>query len=203
MESNSCTGKIHCSKDTADLVKAAGKGRWLTERQDKIVAKGKGTMDTYFVNIKGRSSDGESQKSMDSSEMTHSEGPLSSSSVFAPVDFPSTALNVPKPKLSPQHARLVDWNVELLSTLLKNVVANRRSGSRSSRFIDSNKSLPCPDLNLDEMPFNEWAQAIDLPPVSKKQKNSRNVELPSNVTAQLHGFVTAIACLHGDNPFHK
>lgn len=51
MESNSRTGKIHCSKDTADLLVEGGKESWLTERPDTIVAKGKGEMITYFIDV--------------------------------------------------------------------------------------------------------------------------------------------------------
>jgi len=49
MESNSRTGRIHCSKATADLLVQDGKESWLTERTDKIFAKGKGEMQTYFI----------------------------------------------------------------------------------------------------------------------------------------------------------
>ncbi|CAB9528578.1 Receptor-type guanylate cyclase gcy [Seminavis robusta] len=51
MESNGVKGRIHVSQATADAITAAGKGRWLTAREDKIVAKGKGEMQTYFVGI--------------------------------------------------------------------------------------------------------------------------------------------------------
>ena len=51
MESNGVPGKIHVSQTTADELTAAGKGSWLTARPDKIVAKGKGEMDTYFVTV--------------------------------------------------------------------------------------------------------------------------------------------------------
>lgn len=45
MESNGVMGKIHCSESTAGLLPE----RWLTPREDKIVAKGKGEMQTYWV----------------------------------------------------------------------------------------------------------------------------------------------------------
>ena len=38
-------GRIHCSSETAKLLP----DRWLTVREDKIVAKGKGEMVTYFI----------------------------------------------------------------------------------------------------------------------------------------------------------
>jgi class 3 adenylate cyclase len=40
MESNGVMGKIHCSPSTAALLP----DRWITPRADKIVAKGKGEM---------------------------------------------------------------------------------------------------------------------------------------------------------------
>jgi hypothetical protein len=42
MEQNGIRDRIHLSKETADLVTKAGKGKWLVPREDKIVAKGKG-----------------------------------------------------------------------------------------------------------------------------------------------------------------
>lgn len=42
MESNGVKGRIHCSQTTADLLPQ----RWLTAREDKVFAKGKGEMQT-------------------------------------------------------------------------------------------------------------------------------------------------------------
>ena len=50
-------GRIHCSADTAKLLP----DRWLTMREDKIIAKGKGEMTTYFI------SNGSSAKSITTS----------------------------------------------------------------------------------------------------------------------------------------
>ena len=40
IESTSAKNKIHLSEQTADLLIAAGKGDWLEQRENKIVAKG-------------------------------------------------------------------------------------------------------------------------------------------------------------------
>merc|ERR1712157_557834 len=47
MESNGVKGRIHVSQTTADELEKSGKGTWLTPREDKIVAKGKGEMQTF------------------------------------------------------------------------------------------------------------------------------------------------------------
>ena len=44
MESNGEKGKIHCSPSTAALLPE----RWITPRADKIVAKGKGEMQSKY-----------------------------------------------------------------------------------------------------------------------------------------------------------
>ena len=49
MESNGVKGRIHCSEATAAALIAKGKESWLTPREDKGIAKGKGEMQTYFV----------------------------------------------------------------------------------------------------------------------------------------------------------
>jgi class 3 adenylate cyclase len=49
IETNGKTNKIHVYEATADLVITAGKGHWLRERPDKIVAKGKGEPTTFWL----------------------------------------------------------------------------------------------------------------------------------------------------------
>jgi class 3 adenylate cyclase len=52
MESNGMSGRIHVSQETAEELCAKGKSTWVTSREDKIVAKGKGEMQTYWVNVR-------------------------------------------------------------------------------------------------------------------------------------------------------
>jgi Adenylate and Guanylate cyclase catalytic domain len=50
METTGIMGKIHVSQETADALIVAGKSSWLITREEKIVAKGKGSMQTYYIN---------------------------------------------------------------------------------------------------------------------------------------------------------
>lgn len=51
LESNGVPGKIHVSEATAAALRSAGKACWLVQRPDKIEAKGKGLMQTFFVDL--------------------------------------------------------------------------------------------------------------------------------------------------------
>ena len=57
MESTGVPGRIQLSEAAAAEVIAVGRGEWLTERPDKIVAKGKGEMKTYFASIPSSKND--------------------------------------------------------------------------------------------------------------------------------------------------
>jgi Adenylate and Guanylate cyclase catalytic domain len=49
MESNGLPNRIHGSEETAKLLVEAGKGHWVLPREDLVEAKGKGTIQTYWV----------------------------------------------------------------------------------------------------------------------------------------------------------
>ncbi|KAL7485159.1 hypothetical protein ACHAW6_010767 [Cyclotella cf. meneghiniana] len=49
MESTGKAGKIQLSAETAQLLRLDNMGRWLTKREDKVTAKGKGELQTYWA----------------------------------------------------------------------------------------------------------------------------------------------------------
>jgi class 3 adenylate cyclase len=50
MESTGVKNCIHCSEATAEYLVEAGKANWLVKREDSVHAKGKGVVETYWVN---------------------------------------------------------------------------------------------------------------------------------------------------------
>jgi len=50
LESNGIMGRIHVSESTADALRRSGKSAWLEPWAEKIAAKGKEELQTYFVN---------------------------------------------------------------------------------------------------------------------------------------------------------
>ena len=51
IETSGERNKIHCSEETANLLRKAGHGNWLIPRNEKVHAKGKGLLKTYFIRV--------------------------------------------------------------------------------------------------------------------------------------------------------
>jgi hypothetical protein len=45
--------RIHIPESTKEYLVQQGKGQWATPREDKIAAKGKGEMQSHWLNISG------------------------------------------------------------------------------------------------------------------------------------------------------
>lgn len=67
MESTGEKDRIQISQETADELIVAGKADWIMPRQDKIVAKGKGELQTYWLLAK-RSTPKSNDSSLDDCE---------------------------------------------------------------------------------------------------------------------------------------
>lgn len=49
MESTGEPGRVQVSEETAQELRSKGKEQWLTARRDKVTAKGKGSLQTYWL----------------------------------------------------------------------------------------------------------------------------------------------------------
>jgi class 3 adenylate cyclase len=65
MESLCLPGRIQVSQQTADLLFAAGKSEWLRARKSFVHAKGKGKVQTYWLEIDGCGNSGHSHSSLE------------------------------------------------------------------------------------------------------------------------------------------
>ena len=182
MESTGTSNKIQASEASANLLMAAGKGHWVTPREDMVKAKGKGVLRTYWVRPKNTRS--LTSSSTTSDEMTterETEGPAS-------------------------YDRSIDWVVELFKGYIKPILARQRACRRSNHATASSCSQP--DMFLMETPLAEVKDAIDLPPFDPKliwlqEEMSKSIELDDDLTKELRHFVGSIASLYKDNPFHN
>eukprot|EP00977_Amphora_coffeiformis_P019489 scaffold7295_cov167-Amphora_coffeaeformis.AAC.11 len=187
MEGTGIINKIHVTQATADLLIRDGKQHWVTRRKEAIQAKGKGMVQTYWVEPKQTDSMGSDD---DDNRSASSE---SSSSMDSDGDEPTD---------DDKTGRLVDWNVDILSRLLRQVIANRDTKTTSRRI-----SLKAPhfkfEIGEEGSILEEFSDVIDFVQPETKPVGPDAVELPEHVSEQLRMFVKHVAGFYEDHPFHN
>ena len=107
----------------------------------------------------------------------------------------------------PSNKRMIKWNVELLSQLLRQVMA--RAASKPSRktkngahSISVSNRLANQGRLLDEVQDVLALPQFD-PKIYKNHVDPDSVQLTPEVSRQLTSYVTQIARLYKQNPFHN
>lgn len=106
-------------------------------------------------------------------------------------------------RASQKRSRLVDWNVDVLLSFLTKVVTHRDPGHHAD---DSRVSLDATNLTIQKSPaiLEEVTEIIDLPDFENRSASKTpNVSLPSSVRDQLHDYVTRLASMYREIPFHN
>eukprot|EP00934_Nitzschia_sp_Nitz4_P000393 Nitzschia sp. Nitz4//scaffold129_size63868//17137//21252//NITZ4_006196-RA/size63868-processed-gene-0.67-mRNA-1//-1//CDS//3329534896//393//frame0 len=225
VESTGTAGRIQLSHECAQQLIANGKERWLIKREEKVQAKGKGEIQTYWLSM------GVCQDRRDSSSVTSSSSgetlgvyePMHDNIVTRPAEAVLARI-CPAAKAS----RLVDWNVQMLSDILRNIVSRRRAkqelgmgthsvhGMVSLQEDDRHGNLPRrllykKDSKLvgfeNSRPLNEVQEIIELPEfdaeAATRAQDSSKVELDRKVLDQLRGLCMDIASRYNTNWFHN
>lgn len=192
----------------------SGKSRWLTARDDKIVAKGKGELQTYWLEVRSLSSYIEGRRA--SGEFgRRASGASGDSRTYLSTDdgsscgesmsnlVPSWEQNVPsngKVVLGERFQRLVDWNVDVLVRLLKRIVAKRQLVKETGEGVREVAEGEMFDLRLGHNVLGQQTDVIVFPRSTRAEAEvtTENSELESQVILQLHEFVTAIATFYQD-----
>jgi 3'5'-cyclic nucleotide phosphodiesterase/Adenylate and Guanylate cyclase catalytic domain len=204
VETTGKPGRIHLSQETADLIIAAGKGHWVHKREDKVVAKGKGEMQTYWLDSKS-GLNGVSEHSIGAPSV-HSPT-LGAGHVHAMGKLTSAALNVAKVDLllSEKSARLIDWNVDVLMKLLKQIVTRRAESGKDGIAKNDIKLVRENGATV----LDEVQEIIELPAFNAAMQSQHlnipmeDVVLPEEASSQLFDYVLTIATLYRENPFHN
>jgi class 3 adenylate cyclase len=219
MESTGKRERIQISQETADLLIAAGKKNWITPREEKVVAKGKGELQTYWISA--ASTNGQTDKGSESnmsSEDCHDDGRKGATSgVEHQHEYPTD---------SSKTARLIEWNADVLLRLLKQVEAGRVKSDDKVRTCDGRSNDRTPLDEVKEVSLTcelsvlhlsttilcpthycyESRNATQIPTFNANvapTKNSDSMQLSQEVEEQLHDYVSAVASLYRENPFHN
>ena len=192
MESTGMRGKIQISQATADCLITAGKTKWITPRQDKVVAKGKGEMQTFWVVF-------EAPKSQMTDFTETSKGSLSDDVFEVMPILPSQ-----DPHASAKQERLVKWNVEILLNLLRQIEARRSPKPTTAQSARSKLSCQLSFVEDGKTVLDEVQEIISLPKFrGEAVRETDSVRLEESIELELKDYVAAIASMYRDNPFHN
>ncbi|CAB9517727.1 Receptor-type guanylate cyclase gcy [Seminavis robusta] len=194
LESTSRVGRVHCSKETAEHIVKMGKEAWLERRSDPIALKGKGMLETFWVNVHG-----ERVPSVASLPNMNNE----TAAEATRNDIVKHCK--PLPGLSEKTHRLVDWNVEMLLRILKQIVGARAAATKHTmRLSSQSRSRQVQKLQLSSNPLDEVREIIMLPEFQKcGAVDAEKVKIPADAIKELHHLVSVIAYKYNDNPFHN
>jgi len=195
MESTGMANRIQASQATADLIAASNKVHWLKKREEKVQAKGKGEVQTYWVKAKTASN---STSSIADSRRSHTSRTADVSSLFLEPESIRNVANDQRIRKS-----LVDWQIDLMARLLKQIAHHRRS-----KWFRSSSKRALNSINDGLSPHESIIKSIKMPAFDPKRvtKNFSEIEsivLPEAVVTQLEAFLWTIAKMFHDNSFHN
>ena len=196
IETTSIPGKIHLSDFTAELLKKSGRGKWLTPRADKVSLAGKGDMQTYYL-LDHRDQDKGTNRSKHSKPI---DGMVAITEASEASETFSPDREVEACFLS-KNQRLVEWNTEVLSQLLQQILAARTVvASASAEKIEKG-------IGEGQIVLEEFQEIVVLPKYSsdelQKRRDTRMIELDPKVKDQLRDFVTKVSAMYRNNAFHS
>ena len=213
IETTGQSNRIHVSQETADLLKKANKGHWLSERADTVTPKGKGEMQTFWLDS-DESKQKVSSKAEVSNESDHDSIRDDDESVCETDDelekLGLKDMGIDSDDFDERTQSLVRWNADILLKLLKQIVARRvaisaRLKEQGVEVEDKNDPVLWPKSGLQ--PIEEVQEIIHLPEfdsfVAKHEPDPETIEIDEEVVGQLNDFVRIIASMYRSNPFHN
>jgi hypothetical protein len=222
MESNSLPNRIQLSHTTAELLVRANKEDWFEARSTKVEAKGKGTLQTYWLrprvrrkephdrrgNIPGESAlrdliDSQISTSCSLSTNTASSRPETGSMSLRSSDNSARRDSIGDKTHPESRRRLICWNVDVLASSLQKLAAIRQSQPpcRQCRAKSSRETCDKPGST----PIDELTDVIEMPGICRhiKRMAMKPAALDVEVRLQLHHYVSRVALMYRDHPFHN
>jgi len=214
MESTGVKNRIQLSQQTADLLIEAGKEHWIIKREEKVKAKGKGDLTTYFLLGNRKSGSAHSGSGVGIRASTRDEVTLGhkgnrDNSSGKPSDSGG------KQRVQKRN-RVADWVVEMLGTLLKEMKAKREltgikpDSHATMEFMENqNHGAHGGSMEIEnDTVIDEIACVLKLPVYAANVANpssSAKVTTPldQDVLDELQDYVYSIASMYNKHPFHN
>lgn len=198
MESNGIPNMVQISQETADLLVVGNKKHWFEPRTEKIQAKGKGALTTYFLKMNHGIDRKSSTMSSSSSHSSSTDDASTSGSLHSFRD---------EAEVIEKRNRIADWTVETMAGLLKEIVvrrmaANTKSDPSHKLFRIENQASFSKDGSTV---ISEVQEIIELPQFDAEaatkegEIDANAVTLPAEVVDELREFVRTIASMYHEN----
>ncbi|KAL3937632.1 MAG: hypothetical protein SGBAC_007306, partial [Bacillariaceae sp.] len=215
MEHTGERNRIQLTQETADLLKEAGWAKWIVPRSTTIFVKGKGNMQTYWMKTnkpligKKKSTltlaNGDIPLTIDETaetEVSFDTGSVKSEDIDGlDDDFHLDLGNAVEGMTKTD--RLVEWNVATMSSLLQQIIASRGGEVQP---IDSLRDIEAA-IGHGRTVLEEFEPIIHLKQFDAKELIGRldpnTIEIGEAALSQLRKFLSTIASLYQDNPFHN
>jgi hypothetical protein len=187
------------SQETTDLLIAAGKSQWLRARQEKVNAKGKGELQTYWLDLHQDSAI-KSTSSGSEHSIKNTDQPEDASGVTTP----HSVMAAPISTAAEKHQRLISWNTDILARLLTQIISRRESRQEKPDSPEHIRNLE-ESIGRDDTVLSEVQEIIMLPPFenSGNSIDPSRIELSEDVINQLRDYVQTLAAMYRENPFHN
>ncbi|CAB9522084.1 Receptor-type guanylate cyclase gcy [Seminavis robusta] len=205
MESTGSRNMIQVSQETADLLFKGDMGHWVVPREDLVDVKGKGQMQTFW--LQARSKDTASKASTSTNSDETSAGAMLES--LLPSSMHASRCQQghvdPKAKLNEKTLRLVDWNVDILIKMLQEIEARRLSTDVALDPCERLSQLEEQYLCKTDMVLNEVREIIVLPEYKTEltSHEPKMVRFSFGIVEQLRQYILIIASNYHKNAFHN
>jgi Adenylate and Guanylate cyclase catalytic domain len=177
-------GKIHITQELADLLIASGKESWIMSREQQVFAKGKGMLSTYWLKTNRKTAE---TVTVQFGDKQSAEQPV-----------------LPRSPGLQKQDRLIDWNVDILCKILRELTAKREMLDKYDPFRHPPNSevklreLESGSFRLGGSVVDEVQDVIELPPfhpeVEREVRKADSLVLPPEVVEQVKDFVRAGKC---------
>eukprot|EP00980_Cylindrotheca_fusiformis_P003023 scaffold702_cov99-Cylindrotheca_fusiformis.AAC.2 len=202
MEHTGERNRIQLSQTTANMLAEAGLAQWILPRGSKIFVKGKGEMQTYWLRkSKARKPKKTDLKSSDMATVAESVETAEESDSLEEIVL---GVEGNSHQGMTKIERLVEWNVEVLASLLQQIIASRGGvvneiGSLSTAERSIGRAG---GTVLDEFTPTIPLKRFDAEHLRSRQRPS-SIEIGDAAKSQLRTYLSQIAGMYQDNPFHN
>lgn len=186
-----------------------GKGHWTIPRTDKVYAKGKGEIQTYWMkNLQSEEDHSNDFSSLSMYGRTNNAEPASTEStrrLFSGGQIERKPQDLSTMKFD----RMVTWNVDVLKHLLRQVEKRRLLLGMKPEDPETikavEKELSTPVSEGGTAAFEEVVECIEIATFNAKANGMEQEQhdLSEEVQKELFDYVRVMAKMYNDNPFHN